>query len=70
MSAATECDESDLPKIRRNGYQQKGAKGVVGSMIRYRCNRGFTLIGAKAAYCTPTGWSVAEAPVCASKGFM
>ena len=60
------CDEAKVPKISKNGFQQKRSHSV-GSIFRYKCNKGYRLVGPTTAYCTPTGWSVGQAPVCASK---
>merc|ERR1719347_843602 len=40
----------------------------VGTIFKYKCNKGYRLVGSSTAYCTPTGWSVGEAPICARPG--
>ena len=55
-----------MPKIARNGFQQKNSYSG-GSIFLYKCNAGYRLVGPNTAYCTPVGWSVGQAPVCASK---
>ena len=64
--AVGSCDEGSVPKISKNGFQQRKGNSV-GSIYRYKCNKGYRLVGSTTAYCTPTGWSVVEAPLCASR---
>jgi len=61
------CDASRVPRISKNGVQlKKSFSGV--TIYRYRCNKGYTLVGPSSAHCTPGGWSVSQAPVCAKPG--
>ena len=64
--AVGSCDEGEVPRISKNGFQQRKSHSV-GTIFKYKCNKGYRLVGSSTAYCTPTGWSVGEAPTCASK---
>jgi len=66
-AAMGSCDEEKVPRIRKNGFQQRKSHSV-GTIFKYKCNKGYRLIGSTTAYCTPTGWSVGEAPTCARPG--
>jgi len=66
-AAIGSCDEARVPRIRKNGFQQRKSHSV-GTIFKYKCNKGYRLVGSSTAYCTPTGWSVGEAPICARPG--
>ena len=34
---------------------------------RYSCKKGYRMMGTSTVFCTQAGWSVKQAPVCASK---
>ena len=60
------CEIRDLPTV-------KNARRILvrpyrGSVVRYKCNRGFHLYGPHLFHCVDhKEWSHLEAPVCASK---
>jgi len=66
-AAIGSCDEGEVPRISKNGFQQRKSHSV-GTIFKYKCNKGYRLVGSSTAYCTPTGWSVGEAPTCARPG--
>jgi len=66
-AAIGSCDEGKVPRISKNGFQQRKSHSV-GTIFKYKCNKGYRLVGSTTAYCTPTGWSVGEAPTCARPG--
>jgi len=66
MCTVSGCDPQDLPHFA-NGRKQ-AAKKMRGSVMRYKCNKGFRLYGSKNVYCTKTGWKLDTIPVCAKFG--
>ncbi|XP_023336616.1 MAM and LDL-receptor class A domain-containing protein 1 [Eurytemora carolleeae] len=52
------------PAIRNGAAKLKKR----GRRIRFKCYRGFTLVGPIDASCTQNGWSPSETPVCVSTG--
>ena len=59
------CDAAQLANIT-NGYKT-ACPGHMDSVYRYSCKKGYWLLGVSTVFCTPTGWSEGEDPVCASK---
>ena len=59
------CNPADLPSLV-NGRRLR-VKGTRNSVFKYKCNRGYRLLGPKNVFCTKDGWMMEELPVCASK---
>jgi len=60
------CDPNKLPTFD-NGRRLR-VKGTRNSVFKYKCNRGYRLLGPKNVYCTVEGWKSDELPVCARPG--
>jgi len=60
------CDPNKLPAFV-NGRRLR-VKGTRNSVFKYKCNRGYRLLGPKNVYCTVDGWKMDELPVCARPG--
>jgi len=60
------CDPNKLPTFV-NGRRLK-VKGTRNSVFKYKCNRGYRLLGPKNVYCTVDGWKIDQLPVCARPG--
>ena len=59
------CDAAKLANIAN--WYKTACPGHMDSVYRYSCKKGYRLLGVSTVFCTPTGWSEGEDPVCASK---
>jgi len=65
-AAIGSCDAESVPQIK-NGFQKANPR-YKNSVYRYSCKKGYRLMGVSTVFCTKTGWSLEEAPVCTRAG--
>ena len=63
VSSGSSCDVSDLPEIRHGRHIP--VRGYRGSVVRYKCDRGFRIFGQSVYHCQGTAWSANRPPICA-----
>jgi len=65
-AAIGSCQADQVPHIK-NGFQAANPR-YADSVYRYTCKKGYRLLGVTTIFCTQTGWSQEEAPVCTRPG--
>ena len=63
-SALGKCDQSQLSKIEHG--RRVMLRKYRGSVAKFSCNKGYSLVGDELVYCDRDSWSNTHQPLCAS----